>query len=46
LLVYIGKMPMAGVLMGTGSPVVLDLPFVSQDNKVIEIALAVLMAGK
>jgi phosphate butyryltransferase len=46
LLVYIGKMPMVGVLMGTGSPVVLDLPFVSQDNKVIEIALAALMAGK
>jgi hypothetical protein len=37
---------MAGVLMGTGSPVVLDLPFVSQENKVIEIALAALMAGK
>lgn len=46
LLVYIGKMPMVGVLMGTGNPVVLDLPFVSQDNKVIEIALAALMAGK
>jgi phosphate butyryltransferase len=46
LLVYIGKMQMAGVLMGTGSPVVLDLPFVTQDNKVIEIALAVLMAGQ
>ncbi len=46
LLVYIGRMPMVGVLMGTGSPVVLDLPFVSQDNKVIEIALAALMAGQ
>jgi phosphate butyryltransferase len=46
LLVYIGKMQMAGVVMGTGSPVVLDLPFVSPDNKVIEIALAVLMAGR
>jgi len=46
LLVYIGKMPMAGVLMGTGSPVVLDLSFVSPENKVIEIALATLMAGK
>ena len=45
LLVYIGKMQMAGVLMGTGSPVVLDLPFVTQDNKIIEIALAALMAG-
>ncbi len=46
LLVYIGKMQMAGVVMGTGSPVVLDLPFVSPGNKIIEIALAVLMAGE
>jgi len=46
LLVYVGKMQMAGVLMGTGSPVVLDLPFVSPDNKVIEIALAALLAGQ
>jgi phosphate butyryltransferase len=46
LLVYIGKMQMAGVVMGTGSPVVLDLPFVSPVNKIVEIALAVLMAGQ
>jgi phosphate butyryltransferase len=46
LLVYIGRMPMVGALMGTGSPVVLDLPFVAQDNKIIEVALAALMAGK
>lgn len=46
LLVYIGKMQMVGVLMGTSSPVVLGLPFVCAPNKVIEIALAVLMAGK
>lgn len=46
LLVFIGKMTMVGALMGTGSPVVLDLPFVSQDNKVIEIALAALMASQ
>jgi hypothetical protein len=39
-------MQMAGVLMGTGSPVVLDLPFVTPDNKIIEIALAVLMANR
>jgi phosphate butyryltransferase len=45
ILVYIGKMPMIGALMGTARPVVLDLPFVTQDNKVIEIALAVLMSG-
>jgi phosphate butyryltransferase len=46
LLVSIGKMQMAGVVMGTRSPMVLDLPFVSPDNKVIEIALAVLMADQ
>lgn len=46
LLVYIGKMQMVGVLMGTSSPVVLGLPFVCAPNKVVEIALAVLMAGK
>lgn len=45
LLVYIGKLPMIGALMGTTRPVVLDLPFVTQDNKVVEIALAVLMSG-
>ena len=45
LLVYIGNMPMVGAMMGTNSPVVLDLPFVTQDHKVVEIALAVLMAG-
>jgi len=46
LLVYIGRMPMVGVLMGTGSPVVLDLPFVTQEYMVIEIALAALMASR
>ena len=46
LLVCIGSMQMAGVVMGTGSPVVLDLPFVSPENKIIEIALATLMAGR
>ncbi len=46
LLVYIGNMSMAGALMGTVSPVVLDLPFVSPDKKVVEIALATLMAGQ
>lgn len=46
LLVYIGEMRMAGALMGTSRPVVLDLPFVSPDGKLVEIALAVLMAGR
>ncbi len=43
LLVFIGKMQMAGVLMGTSKPVILDLPFVSNENKVAEIALAALI---
>lgn len=43
LLVFIGKMQMVGVLMGTSKPVILDLPFVSNENKVAEIALAALV---
>jgi hypothetical protein len=39
-------MPMAGVMMGTANPVILDLPFVSTDNKLIEIAIAVLLCNK
>jgi phosphotransacetylase len=45
LLVYIGNMPLVSAVAGTRSPVVLDLPFVTQDNKVVEIALAALMVG-
>jgi len=33
-------------LMGTARPVILDLPFVSVENKIVEIALAVLMAER
>jgi phosphate butyryltransferase len=40
LLVYIGKMQMIGIVAGTNKPVILDLPFVSAENKVTEIALA------
>jgi phosphate butyryltransferase len=46
LLVFIGRMQMAGVLMGTARPVILDLPFVSVENKIVEIALAVLMTER
>lgn len=44
LFVFIGRMPMAGILMGTAKPVILDLPYVLPDNKLIEIAVAVLLA--
>ncbi len=46
LFVFVGRMPMAGVLMGTSSPVILDLPFVSTDNKLTEIAIAVLLCDE
>lgn len=43
LLVFIGKMQMIGTVMGTSVPMIVDLPFVSRDNKVVEIALATLI---
>jgi phosphate butyryltransferase len=41
-LVFLGKMEMAGVLMGVAKPVIVNLPFVSRENKIVEIALACL----
>jgi phosphate butyryltransferase len=40
VLVFIGKMEMAGVLMGMAKPVIVNFPFVSRGNKIMEIALA------
>lgn len=42
-LVFFGKMEMAGVLMGMTKPVILNLPFVSRENRLVEIALACLI---
>ena len=42
-LVFFGKMEMAGVLMGTAKPVILTLPFVSMENRFVEIALACML---
>jgi phosphate butyryltransferase len=42
-LVFIGKMEMAGVLMGMANPVILNLPFVTRENRLVEIALACLI---
>ncbi len=44
--VFIAGMPMAGVLMGTTHPVIIHLPLTSGENKIVEIALAVLLSGK
>ncbi len=45
-LVFFGRMKTAGVLLGTVKPVILNLPFVSGENRLVEIALASLMCGK
>jgi len=39
-------MATAGLVMGTLCPVILDLPFVTQENRIAEIALAVLLSEK
>ncbi|MCX5828200.1 MAG: phosphate acyltransferase [Deltaproteobacteria bacterium] len=45
-LVFFGKMHTAGLVMGTSKPVILNLPFVSDENRVVEIALACLACLK
>ncbi len=45
MFVFVARIPVAGVLMGTSCPVILDLPFVPRENKRVEIALAVLLSG-
>jgi phosphate butyryltransferase len=45
-LVFFGKMPMAGAIVGTANPVILNLPFVSAESRIAEIALAALMCRR
>jgi len=42
-LVFIGRMQTAGIVVGTSRPVILNLPFVSPENRIVEIALACLL---
>ncbi|HRV34789.1 MAG TPA: phosphate acyltransferase [Desulfomonilia bacterium] len=44
-LVFFGKMNMAGVVMGTSKPVILDLPFVSREGRLAQISMACLLDG-
>ncbi len=44
-LVFFGNMQTVGAVLGTAKPVVLNLPFVSGENRVVEIALACLNCG-
>lgn len=45
-LVFFGKLETAGAIMGTTNPVLLNLPFVSDKGRIVEIALAALMCRK
>lgn len=45
-LVFFGKMQTAGMVMGTSRPVILNLPFISDENRMVEIALACLACAK
>ena len=45
-LVFFGKMEAAGAVMGTTKPVILNLPFISEENRIVEIAIAALMCKR
>jgi phosphate butyryltransferase len=45
-LVFFGGMRMAGAVMGAVRPVILDLPFVLNEDRLVQIALACLQAGE
>jgi phosphate butyryltransferase len=45
-LVFFGRIETAGAVMGMANPVIVNLPFVSDASRVVEIALAVLLCGK
>ncbi len=45
-LVFFGGMKTAGAVMGTAKPVIMNLPIVAAENRIVEIALACLRGGK
>jgi len=45
-LVFFGKLEAAGAIMGTTNPVIMNLPFISDESRIVEIAIAVLMCKK
>ena len=45
-LVFFGRLETAGAIMGTTNPVILNVPFVSEENRIVEIAIAALMCRK
>ncbi|MDD5475595.1 MAG: phosphate acyltransferase [Syntrophales bacterium] len=45
-LVFFGRMNMAGVVMGATRPVILNLPFVSPEDRLVQIAMACLLSDE
>lgn len=45
-LVFFGRMKTAGILLGTTRPVILNLPFIADENRFVDIALAAWISGK
>lgn len=45
-LVFFGKMKAAGIMLGTIKPVVLNLPFIPEEGRIAEIALASFISAK
>jgi hypothetical protein len=43
-LVFFGKMKAAGVMLGMLKPVILNLPFIPEEGRIAEIALASLLS--
>lgn len=43
ILVCLGKIPTAGMVVGTTSPVLLNVPFIPDDGRMVEIAMASLV---
>ncbi|MFB3925502.1 MAG: phosphate acyltransferase [Syntrophales bacterium] len=45
-LVFFGRMKTAGILLGTAKPVIPNMPFISDENRVVELALAALISRR
>lgn len=43
---FVGKMPMVGVILGTKVPVVLNMDYISPEDRMVEIAIAKLKCRK
>jgi len=45
-LVFFGRIETAGIILGTVKPVIPDLPFLSDEDRFVELALAAMVSNK